>query len=48
MAPHALYTNSDETLKASRALGEQIQAPLLIHVSETKKENDDELAQAAT
>lgn len=42
VAPHALYTNSDETLKAARALANQYNAPLLIHVSETKKENDDE------
>jgi 5-methylthioadenosine/S-adenosylhomocysteine deaminase len=44
VAPHALYTNSDETLKASRALANKYGAPLLIHLSETKKENDDELA----
>lgn len=41
VAPHAIYTNSDETLKASRALANKYDAPLLIHVSETKKENDD-------
>jgi 5-methylthioadenosine/S-adenosylhomocysteine deaminase len=45
VAPHALYTNSDETLKASRALANKYNAPLLIHLSETKKENDDVLAQ---
>ena len=44
VAPHALYTNSDETLKASRALANKYNAPLVIHLSETKKENDDELA----
>jgi 5-methylthioadenosine/S-adenosylhomocysteine deaminase len=44
IAPHALYTNSDETLKASRALANKYHAPILIHVSETKKENDDNLA----
>ncbi|HUI81317.1 MAG TPA: amidohydrolase family protein, partial [Bryobacteraceae bacterium] len=44
VAPHAIYTNSDETLKAARALANKYRAPLLIHVSETKKENDDELA----
>jgi len=43
VAPHALYTNSDETLKASRALADKYHAPLLIHLSETKKENDDTL-----
>ena len=41
IAPHAVYTNSDETLKASRALANKYNAPLLIHLSETKKENDD-------
>jgi 5-methylthioadenosine/S-adenosylhomocysteine deaminase len=45
VAPHALYTNSDETLKASRALANKYQAPLIIHLSETKKENDDALSQ---
>jgi 5-methylthioadenosine/S-adenosylhomocysteine deaminase len=44
VAPHALYTNSDETLKASRALADKYHAPLLIHLSETRKENDDTLA----
>jgi 5-methylthioadenosine/S-adenosylhomocysteine deaminase len=44
VAPHALYTNSDETLKASRALANKYDAPLVIHLSETKKENDDTLA----
>ena len=44
VAPHALYTNSDETLKAARALANRYDAPLVIHLSETKKENDDELA----
>ena len=44
VAPHALYTNSDETLKAARALANQYDAPLMIHLSETKKENDDTLA----
>ena len=44
VAPHAIYTNSDETLRAARALANKYHAPLMIHVSETKKENDDELA----
>ena len=48
MAPHALYTNSDETLKAARALANKYKAPLIIHLSETKKENDDELAKRHT
>ena len=41
VAPHALYTNSDETLRNCRALADRYQAPLLIHLSETKRENDD-------
>ncbi|HLX45597.1 MAG TPA: amidohydrolase family protein [Bryobacteraceae bacterium] len=45
IAPHALYTNSDESLKASRALADRYHKPLVIHLSETKKENDDSLAQ---
>jgi len=45
VAPHALYTNSDETLIAARALANKFNAPLVIHLSETKKENDDTLAQ---
>ena len=45
VAPHALYTNSDETLQAARALANKYHAPLLIHLAETKKENDDVLAQ---
>jgi 5-methylthioadenosine/S-adenosylhomocysteine deaminase len=45
VAPHAIYTNSDETLKASRALANKYHAPLLIHLAETKKEVDDSMAQ---
>jgi len=48
VAPHALYTNSDETLKAARALANKYNAPLVIHLAETKKENDDELAKRHT
>lgn len=44
VAPHAIYTNSDETLRSARALANKYGAPLIIHVSETKKENDDEMA----
>lgn len=45
VAPHAPYTNDDATLRACRALANRYQAPLLIHLSETKKENDDSLAE---
>src|SRR5438105_4482024 len=44
VAPHALYTNSDDTLKAARALANRYNAPLVIHLSETRKENDDAMA----
>ena len=44
VAPHAIYTNSDETLHRARELANQYAAPLLIHVSETKHENDETLA----
>lgn len=41
VAPHAVYTNSDETLRLARALANRYSAPLIIHLSETRKENDD-------
>jgi len=41
VAPHALYTNDEATLKAARALANKYGAPLITHLSETKKENDD-------
>jgi len=41
VAPHALYTNSDETLRSCRALANRYKAPLLIHLSETRRENED-------
>src|SRR5579862_5413970 len=44
VAPHAIYTNSDETLKACRALANRHGAPLVIHLSETRRENDECLA----
>jgi 5-methylthioadenosine/S-adenosylhomocysteine deaminase len=44
IAPHALYTNSDDSLRAARALANKYNAPILIHLSETKKENDDNQA----
>lgn len=42
VAPHAVYTNTDEVLVASRKLANQYGLPMLIHLSETKRENDDE------
>ncbi len=41
VAPHALYTNSAETLKAARALANKYSVPLVMHVAETRRENDD-------
>lgn len=41
VAPHALYTNTDQTLKDSRALANRYKIPLLIHLSETKREVDE-------
>jgi 5-methylthioadenosine/S-adenosylhomocysteine deaminase len=45
VAPHAIFTNSDETLQAARKLADKYQKPLVIHLSETKTENDDTLKQ---
>jgi len=44
VAPHALYTNSKETLQACRKLADRYQKPLVIHVSETKRENEEMIA----
>ena len=41
VAPHAPYTNSDETLRACRRLADKYKVPLITHLSETKRENDD-------
>lgn len=41
VAPHSVYAVSEEVLRASRALASKYNAPLLIHLSETRKENDD-------
>src|SRR3989442_512827 len=48
VAPHAIYTNSDETLKAARTLANRYHAPVLIHLSETKRENDETQAKRKT
>lgn len=42
-APHAIYTNNDADLEAARQLANKYRVPLLIHLSETKTENDDTL-----
>jgi 5-methylthioadenosine/S-adenosylhomocysteine deaminase len=38
VAPHALFTNSDKTLIASRALANRYGVPLLTHLAETRQE----------
>jgi 5-methylthioadenosine/S-adenosylhomocysteine deaminase len=43
VAPHAIYTNSDDTLRSCRALANRYRKPLVIHLSETKRENDETL-----
>jgi 5-methylthioadenosine/S-adenosylhomocysteine deaminase len=43
VAPHAIYTTPDEALKASHELAVRYNAPLLIHLSETRKEVNDSL-----
>ena len=40
VAPHALYTNEDATLKAARTLANRHGVPLMVHVSETSVELD--------
>src|SRR5579863_4628062 len=42
-APHAIYTNDDGTLRAARKLADKYGVPLVIHLSETKRENDDSI-----
>jgi 5-methylthioadenosine/S-adenosylhomocysteine deaminase len=41
VAPHSVYTTSDDVLKSSRALADKYHVPLLIHLSETRRENDE-------
>lgn len=43
IAPHAPYTVSEEHLKAVRAFSDRTGAPIVIHVSETKREVDDSI-----
>jgi 5-methylthioadenosine/S-adenosylhomocysteine deaminase len=44
VAPHSIYTVSADNLRAAAALARKYHAPILIHVSETKKELDDSRA----
>jgi 5-methylthioadenosine/S-adenosylhomocysteine deaminase len=43
IAPHAPYTVSEDHLKAARAFSDRTGAPIVIHISETKREVDDSL-----
>jgi 5-methylthioadenosine/S-adenosylhomocysteine deaminase len=38
VAPHALYTNDEPTLKAAAALARRYEVPLIIHLAETEDE----------
>jgi 5-methylthioadenosine/S-adenosylhomocysteine deaminase len=38
VAPHAVYTNDEATLKASAALARRYEVPLIIHLAETEDE----------
>jgi len=42
-APHAIFTNEDRDLRAARQLADKYGVPVVIHLSETKVENDDVL-----
>src|SRR4030095_11898 len=44
-APHSIYTCSEKTLRDAAALARKYHAPILIHMSEMKKELDDRLVQ---
>ncbi len=41
VAPHAIYTTPDDILKGSRALANKYGVPLLIHLSETRTEDEE-------
>ena len=43
VAPHSIYTCSEQTLQEAAALARKNNAPILIHVAEMKKELDDSL-----
>jgi len=43
IAPHAPYTVSEEHLKAARALSDRTAAPIVTHISETRREVDDSI-----
>lgn len=43
IAPHAPYTVSEEHLRAARAFSDRTGAPIVTHISETKREVDDSI-----
>jgi len=43
VAPHSIYTDSEQTLKDAATLARKYNAPILIHVAEMKKELDESL-----
>jgi 5-methylthioadenosine/S-adenosylhomocysteine deaminase len=45
VAPHSVYLATEDTLRKTAALARKYRAPILIHLSETRKENDDARAQ---
>ena len=45
VAPHSIYTTPNDALVASHNLAAKYHVPLVIHLSETKKEVDDAMAQ---
>ncbi len=48
IAPHAPYTVSEDHLKEVRALADRLNAPVIIHVAETRKEVADIMQQKGT
>lgn len=44
VAPHAIFTVADDVLKQCRTLANRYKKPLVIHLSETKHENEESLA----
>ena len=43
LAPHAPYSNTEETLRRTTELAAKYNAPMMIHVAETQQEQDDNM-----
>ncbi|MFZ4816831.1 MAG: amidohydrolase family protein, partial [Phototrophicaceae bacterium] len=43
LAPHAPYSNTEETLRRTTELAAKYNAPMMIHVAETQEEQDDNM-----